>query len=135
MTEAEALAKAISGLDATIYAYGVAGAKVAPGLRDRALAGLRNARTSRDRLASALAASGGTVPGAAAAYEIDPPVTDEASAAAAIGVVETRMAGVYGDLAAATPAGAVREAAIAAAMECAVRAAAWGAAPVAFPGR
>lgn len=134
MTEQEALAKAISGLDATIYAYGVAGAHVASALRDRAVAGLRHSRTERDRLASLLAAAGGTVPAAAAAYEIEPPVTDEGTAAAAIGTVETRMAGVWADLAAASS-GDARSSAIAASLESAVRAAAWGAAPVAFPGR
>ena len=134
MTEAEALTAAVSGLDAVIYAYGAAGPHVEPGLRDRALAGLRLARTSRDLLASRIVAAGGTVPPAAAAYDVEPAIEDSTTAAAAIATVETRMAGVWADVASVSVDDA-RKAAIAAALSCGTRAAAWGGAPVAFPGR
>lgn len=134
MTENEALTAVINGLDATIYAYGVAGAQLSGDAQDRALGGLRAARSERDLVASRLAAAGGTVPPAAAAYELDPVVTDEATAKALLGNVETRMAGVWADLAAATS-GDSRSAAIDAALVSATRGTAWGVDPAAFPGR
>ena len=134
MTENEALAAVISGLDATIYAYGVSGAHLSGDAQDRALSGLRAARSERDLAASRLSAAGGTVPGAAAAYELDPQVTDEATAKQLLGNVETRMAGVWADLAAATS-GDARSTAIDAALLTATRGTSWGVDPVAFPGR
>ena len=134
MTPIDAWAAVVSGEDAAIYAYSVAGARVGDGARRRALAGLDAHRASRSRAAAAVVAAGGTAPVAAAAYELPDDVATPRGARAAMAAVDTALVATYADAAAAAT-GKDRRYAARTAADCAVRAVAWGAAPQAFPAR
>ena len=129
MTAEPALIAAIAGEDACIYAYGVIGAQVGGSARQRARRALAAHRSLRDRLQSQAA---DTVVPAAIAYDFPFAVTDAKSAKKLAALIEGRMVPVFADLAAATS-GPARDEAVTAAMECAVRAIAWGGASQAFP--
>ena len=134
MTAIDAWSAVVSGEDAAIYAYSVAGARVSDSARRRALAGLDAHRASRSRAAAAVVAAGGTAPVAAAAYELPDDVATSRGARAAMAAVDTALVATYTDAAAATT-GEDRRYAARSAADCAVRAVAWGAAPQAFPSR
>jgi hypothetical protein len=126
---AEAWAAVVAGEDAAVYAYSVAGGRVSAG--DRARAALDRHRVHRDRAAAQVVKDVGTVPDGSPAYALGPIGTPDQAAAVLAGV-ENALVGVYADAAAAA-AGAERQWAARAAVECAVRAVRWGAAPQAFP--
>ena len=132
MTPVEAWGAVVSGEDAAIYAYSVAGARVAGGARRRALAGLDAHRASRSRAASLVSAAGGTAPPAAAAYELPADVATPEGARATMASVDNALVATYADAAAASL-DADRRWAARTGAECATRAVAWGAAPQAFP--
>jgi hypothetical protein len=87
------LQTAVSGADATLYAYGLVGAALPVDQRPDALDAMADVRVVRDRLRELIAAAGATPAPAAAAY--DPPfaVTGERSARRLAGLVEDRLAG------------------------------------------
>ncbi|TEX52400.1 MAG: hypothetical protein B7C55_00395 [Actinomycetales bacterium mxb001] len=126
-----ALAHAIAGEEAAIYAYGLAGARLASTDRDRALGGLAAHRARLLQLRELAGTS--ALPGAPGGYDVAPPA-DEPQARALLADVESRLAATYADLAAATS-GDERVNAALAACECEVRAIGWGGEPEAFPGR
>ncbi|MEI6363653.1 MAG: DUF4439 domain-containing protein [Actinomycetes bacterium] len=132
MTAAEALSALCSGEDAAIYAYSVAGARVAGARRRRALTALDSHRAHRDRIASMIVAADGTPPGSAVAYALPGPVGTPAAARELMALVDNGLVGLYAD-AAATLTGADRRWAVRTAAECAVSAVDWGAQSQAFP--
>ena len=132
MTLPQALAAVVSGEDAAIFAYSVAGAHVAGGGRRKALAGLDAHRSNRDRASAGIVAASATPPGAAAAYELPVTVDSPDTARELMALVDNRLVGLYADLAEAST-GPDRRWAARAGAECAMRAVAWGAAPQAFP--
>jgi hypothetical protein len=132
MSQEQALAALVAGEDAAIYAYSVAGARVANAGRRRALAALDSHRANRDRAASLVVAAGGTPPGAAVAYTLPGPVDSPAAARSLMAEVDNRLVGLYAD-AAAELTGADRRWAVRTAAVCATRAVTLGADSQAFP--
>jgi hypothetical protein len=132
VSAAEAWAAVVSGEDAAVYAYSVAGAQVAGGARRRALSGLDAHTANRSRAASAITAAGGTAPPPAAAYQVPDDVTTPDGARALMAEVDNALVATYADAAAASSDDDRRWAARTAA-ECATRAVAWGAPSQAFP--
>lgn len=129
---AAAWAAVVSGEDAAVWAYSVAGARVPDAARARALAGLEAHRAHRDRATALLIEEGGTPPAVPAAYEL-PFATDTAQAARRLmALVDNRLVALYAD-AAAGSVDADRRWAARTGAEAAIRAVAWGAAPQAFP--
>lgn len=138
MTPLEAWTAVVSGEDAAVYAYSVAGARVHGGGRNRALTGLDAHRANRSRAAALVVQLGGTPPAAASSYQFPFDVTDANSARRLMAYVDNGLVGTYADAAAASPsgtgdAGADRRWAARTGAECATRAVAWGATPQAFP--
>jgi hypothetical protein len=132
VTTLEALAAVVSGEDAAIYAYSVAGAHVKGSGRRAALAALDAHRANRDRAASLIVATGGTPPGSATAYALPGPVDSAATAKSLMAQVDNSLVPVYAD-AVAFLSDAQRRWAVRAGVECATRAVSWGAASQAFP--
>lgn len=130
MTPAEAWSAVVSGEDAAVFAYSVAGARVSA--ESRARAGLDAHRANRSRAAALVIAAGGTPPVAAAAYELPADVESGRGARAALASVDNALVAVYADAAASAEGEDRRWAALTAA-ECARRAVAWGAPTQAFP--
>ncbi|MCX6424941.1 MAG: ferritin-like domain-containing protein [Actinobacteria bacterium] len=130
MNNQEALAAAVSGEDAAIYAYGVIGALLNAGARRRALEALRAHQSWRDRMAHLM--PGDTAPAPGIAYDFPMQVIDAGTTRALAQLVENRLVVVYADLAA-TCEGEQRADAVLAASECANRAVIWGAPSQAFP--
>lgn len=127
----DALAAAIEGEQAAVYAYGLAGPHLSGAARDLALGGLAAHRARVSLLRET--ANDAAEPGIPLGYAVTP-ITDEAGARTLLGEVESRLAAVYADLASATT-GSDRIDAVLGARECAIRSVAWGAAPEAFPGQ
>ncbi len=132
MTPVEALTAVVAGEDAAIYAYEVAGARVPVGARRRARAGLDAHRTHRSAAVALLAAAGGPVPGAAAAYTLPGDVSGASGARAALADVDNALVATYADAAAALS-GEDRRWAVRTGAQYATQAVTWGAAPQAFP--
>lgn len=132
MTSAEAWSAVVSGEDAAVFAYSVAGARVSASARPRALNGLDAHRSHRDRAAAMVVASGGSPPAPAAAYDFPFPVDSARAARRLMALVDNRLVGAYADAAEAT-AGDERRWAARIGAENATRAVAWGADPQAFP--
>jgi len=130
MTADEAIAAAISGEDACIYAYGVIGAHLKGAGRRKSRKALESHRASRDLWQGRH--PGNYVPGAAA-YDLPFKVEDPESARRLAVLIEQRMVAVYADLAAAVE-DQERADAVANACECAVRSVSWGGPSLAFPG-
>lgn len=126
-----ALLAAIAGEEAAAYAYGLAAPRLSSTQGDLARGGLVAHRLRIIALRQKLAPS--DQPAAAGGFTAPTPV-DADQAAALLGSVESRLAAVYADLAAASS-GDERREAVLAARECSVRSVAWGTAPQAFPGR
>lgn len=133
MTPADALAAAITGEDAAVYAYGVAGAHMQDDDVAVALTALDIHRSRAASLRQTLAETGSPVPTPAAAYDLPFPVVDSLSARRLAALVEERLAGIYAQLAGATLADERRQASLTA-RECASQAVLWGGVPAAFPG-
>lgn len=125
-----ALRSAITGEEAAVYAYGVAGPWLDAADRDLALGGLaaHRARVLVLRQEAPDAAESGAPGG----YQTGP-VDSPESARALLAGVEARLAATYADLAAEVTEGDRRNAVLAA-CECSVRSIAWGGPTAAFPG-
>lgn len=134
MTRSEALQSVLAGEHATVYAYGVVGARLrGTADEDRALARYGVHRTRRDAVAAALLAEGATPVAAAPAYDLGTPVTSAAGARRLAADVELGLCGPYADLVGASEPSDRRIAAEWCA-DGAVVAVSWGGDPVAFPG-
>ncbi len=134
MNQIDALQAALAGEHAALYGVGVAGGKLS-GARFRAATEAYNQhRANRDRLATVLDAAGETPIAAEPAYDLPLAVTNAATAAALILLIEKRIAAVYGDLVEAAEQPAVRAIAINSLLAAASAQLTWGGAPVAFPG-
>ena len=132
MTPLEAWAAVVTGENAAVFAYSVAGAHVSGDGRSRALAALDSHRANRDRATAAIVAADGTPPPAAIAYDLPGSVDTPAQARALMALVDNRLVAAYADAAGATQ-GAERRWAARTAAECATRAVGWGAGSQAFP--
>lgn len=133
-----ALAPCLAAENAAVYAYGVLGGVLRAGessrpLARRAVASYDAHRSRRDVLVTAITAAPGTPPPAEPAYTLPFAVTGPATAARLARYVESRCARVYATAIAATS-GDSRRFVSAVLIDCAERAAAWGARPSAFPG-
>lgn len=134
MTQLEALQAALSGEHAALYGVGLAGGKLS-GARFRAATdSYEQHRSNRDQLSALVVAAGETPVAAEPAYDVPTAVTNAATAAALILLIERRVAAVYGDLVEAAEQPAVRSFAIESLLSAASAQIAWGGAPVAFPG-
>ena len=132
MNATEAWAAVVTGEDAAIYAYSVAGAQVAAGSRERAVAGLTAHQSNRSRAAALITELGDDPPPAAAGYVLPADIATAKVARATMAGVDNALVAIYADAAAASGADIRRWAARTAA-EYAVRAIGWGADPQAFP--
>jgi hypothetical protein len=134
MTQVEALQAALAGEHAALYGVGVAGGKLS-GTRFRDATNLFDQhRDNRDKLSALVVAAKETPVAADPAYDLPTAVTNAATAAALLLLIERRIAAVYGDLVEAAEDSAVRALAIKNLMAAASAQLAWGGAPVAFPG-
>lgn len=122
----------VSGEDAALYAYGLAGARLSGTARERAERSRREHRMLRARAAQLVTDSGGEVPTPAIAYDIDDVSLDRDQAQALLAQVELALIPIYAQ-AAGESIGPDRARAARSATECASRATAWGAPPEAFP--
>lgn len=122
----------VSGEDAAIYAYGLAGARLSGQARERAERGRREHRMLRARAAQSVADSGAEVPIPAIAYDVDDVALDGDRAQELLAQVEMALIPIYAQ-AAADSSGPERARAARSATECASRATSWGAPPEAFP--
>lgn len=132
MTPVEAWSAVVSGEDAAVYAYSLAGALLPSSARRRALAGLDEHRSARSRAAGLVGAAGGTAPPAAATYTLPGPVTNARQARDLMAHVDNALVAVYADAAAAS-AGPDRLWAARTAAANGARAVTWGAPSQAFP--
>ncbi len=119
-----ALAAALAGEHATIWAYGVAGAHLSGTQLDLARSAEAAHRDRRDALLLRLSRAGQTAPAAAAGYALPFPVTDATSAVRLATLLEERTAALWR---AAVPvaSGADRRLPLDALIDCAVRATRW----------
>lgn len=134
MTEVEALQAALAGEHAALYGIGVAGGKLGGARFRSATDSYEQHRFNRDRLSQLVVAAGETPAAAEPAYDLPQAVTNAATAAALILLIERRLAAVYGDLVESAEKPAVRSFAVDGLLANASAQLAWGGAPVAFPG-
>jgi uncharacterized protein DUF4439 len=135
---AEPLQPCLAAEHAAVFGYGVLGGVVSAGVSDAPIAKTAVAsydahRSRRDLLLELIAATSATPVAAQAAYDVPFRVTGEATARRLAQVIEARCATVYARATAAST-GAARALTSGTLLDCAVRAARWGAAPTAFPG-
>jgi hypothetical protein len=128
---AVALAAAIEGEEAAVYAYGLAIPRLSGELGGMARGALVAHRLRVIALRQQIPIADQPAP--PGGFVVTTP-DSETAAAALLADVEVRLAAVYADLAAHTS-GAQRREAVLSARECAVRSIAWGGRPQAFPGR
>ncbi|MEV0801068.1 ferritin-like domain-containing protein [Kribbella sp. NPDC050281] len=134
MTEVEALQAALAGEHAALYGIGVAGGKLSGARFRSATDAYEQHRLNRDRLSQLVVAAGETPAAAEPAYDLPQAVTNAATAAALILLIERRLAAVYGDLVESAEKPAVRSFAVNGLLANAGDQLTWGGAPVAFPG-
>jgi hypothetical protein len=130
VNETTALQTALAAEDATIYGYGVVGAKLIgdDDDRDYATQALQAHLLLRDRLMAMITALGATPVTARPAYQLPFAVEDATTARQLAAHLEQGVTGAAWDLIAAAPAGgSVREHAIGWLAAAALRAAYWGA--------
>ena len=136
--EVGALEPCLTAEYAAVFGYGVLGGVLSAGVSDRPAASAAVSsydvhRDRRDALVALITAAGVQPPAAAAAYDIPFPVTGLPSARRLARYIEGRCATVYARAIESTT-GPARRLVSSTLIDCAVRAASWGAAPVAFPG-
>ena len=134
MTQLEALQAALAGEHAAMYGVGVAGGKLSGARFKAATDSYEQHRDNRDHLSALVVAAGETPVAAEPAYDLPQAVTNAATAAALVLLIERRMAAVYGDLVEAAEQPGVRAFAIESLLAAASAQVTWGGAPVAFPG-
>jgi hypothetical protein len=137
-TEVPLLVELLEAEHATVYGYGVLGARLDTSARRLALLAYDSHRSRRDQVAVRLRERGGDPEPPPPAYDVA--VDDEAEALALAVRLEEGVAVRWRDLVAGTDDRQLRQLALAGLQECAVRAAQWrrqaGTSPatVAFPG-
>jgi hypothetical protein len=131
--ELTALTAALQAEEATIYAYGLVGARAGARSRPAAAAALQAHTLQRDLLAARLDAAGRRPPPGEPAYALPFAVTSTTTARALAAHVESALAACYADLVAAAAPGRRREAA-GWLTRAAAAAGAWGATGTPFPG-
>ncbi|GHF73692.1 hypothetical protein GCM10010218_63590 [Streptomyces mashuensis] len=124
---------ALAAEHATVYGYGVVGARADDARTGEAQEAYDAHRARRDALTRAVRDLGGEPEAAAAAYALPFPVSDAAAAVRLAAELERRLAAVYADLVGASD-GGLRAEAAAGLREAAVRAVRWSGGSVAFPG-
>ena len=124
---------ALAAEHAAVYGYGLVGGRIGAEDGTQAREAYEAHLAARDRLRTAVRKLGGTPVAAAAAYALPFEVGDARAARRFAAELETRLAGAYADLVAATE-GEARVAAATALGEAAVRAARWSGTAIAFPG-
>ncbi|MEO3756442.1 ferritin-like domain-containing protein [Streptomyces sp. B6B3] len=129
----EATQAALAAEHAAVYGYGVVGSLVDEKHAGRASEAHAAHRARRDALERTVRQLGAAPVAAAVAYQLPFPVADGATALRLAARLESRLAGAYADLVAAT-AGEERRSAASALREAAVRAVRWGGDGVPFPG-
>ena len=134
MTESEALQAAIAGEHAALYGVGVAGGKLSGSRFSAATTLYEQHRKRRDDLANLLIDAGETPAAAEPAYDLPQPVTNAATAAALILLIERRLAAVYADLVESAEQTKVRTFAIQTLITTSRTQLTWGGTPTAFPG-
>jgi Domain of unknown function (DUF4439) len=134
MSQLEALQAALAGEHASLYAVGVAGGKLNGSGLTATQALYAAHRDRRDRLAELIADTGEKPVAAEPAYDLPAAVTNAATAAALIRLVEQRLAAVYGDLVEAAETAPVRTLGVQALVAAAREHVRWGGRPTAFPG-
>lgn len=133
MKELDAARAALAAEHATVYGYGVVGARVAGDRTEEAREAYHAHRARRDTLRRRVRQLGGAPEPAAAAYALPFAVPDGVAAARLAAELEDRLAGVYANLVRASTGRRRREAA-GALRESAVRSVRWKGSGVAFPG-
>ncbi len=131
-----ALQTALAAEHAAVYGYGVAGAHLSGVMQAAALSGWNDHRAGRDQLAAMLAGRGAVPMAAAAVYQLPFPVTSARAAATFAAALEDGVTSAYLGLVglAALSDQRLRTFGALAMQNCAVRAAQWRGATVAFPG-
>jgi uncharacterized protein DUF4439 len=136
-TLSDALLAAAAAENAAVYGYSLAGARlVTPQDKAAARAAYDLHRAQVETLTEQLANLSATPPPAAPVYAMPSPVTDAASARAALAAIEESTAATYADVVSAAPSGAsalMRDAALWL-QSAAVREAQWRTTSVPFPG-
>ncbi|MBK5306651.1 MAG: ferritin-like domain-containing protein [Frankiaceae bacterium] len=135
MTAVDRLVALVAAEHATVYGYGVLGARLDDVKRRAAQVAYDSHRARRDQVVAAVAAAGGTAPAPLPAYDV---TVDDARAAMELAVrLEEGLSLRWRDLVADTDDVALRRLAIAGLQETAVRAAQWrktaGITPVTVP--
>jgi hypothetical protein len=130
----QALQAALAGEHATVYAYGVVGARLQGRPDERqAQSGYDAHRQRRATITRMLTDAGATPTPAAAAYDLGGSVSTPAAARTLAAQVESRAAATYADVVAAGS-DATRQSAALWLADAAVRATGWSAQPATFPG-
>ena len=132
-TTTRALQSVLAGEHATIYGYGVAGARLIGAERNRARSAYNSHRSRRDQLEALLRARGAQPVAAAPSYDLPSAVKSAHDAVVLTTVLEERLAAVWADAVAALS-GDLRALAARGLRDAAVLAAQWRGGSVAFPG-
>jgi len=130
---AAALQAALAAEHAAAYGYGVAGAHMSGRRQQEALSDWNAHRSRRDQLAAMLTSQGAVPVAAAAAYQLPFPVTSAHAAVTLAAALEDGVTRAYLGVVA-LPDEGLRTFGALAMQDCAVRAAQWRGATVAFPG-
>lgn len=128
-----ALQAVLAAVNAAIYGYGVAGARLSRDARASAQRNWTELQAMRDELASMLTARGAQPAAARAAYQLPFPVHSPHAAASLAGYLEDRLAAAYLGLVALDDP-KLRSWGAKQAQACAVRATVWTGRTMAFPG-
>jgi len=128
-----ALQTVLAAVNAAIYGYGVAGARLGPAARAAAQRNWTELQAMRDDLAAMLAARGARPAAARDAYQLPFPVHSPHAAATLAGYLEDRLAAAYLGLVALDDP-RLRSWGARQAQSCAVRATVWTGRTTAFPG-
>jgi hypothetical protein len=131
--EVEALQRALAAEHAAVYAYGVVGALAGDEARRDAMAAIDAHRARRDRLRVLIADRAATPVAAEPFYDLPEAVQTPEDARMLATTVEERLAAVWADVVAAVEP-ALREFAVLALQEAAVRAARWRGGSIPWPG-
>ena len=123
MSEQDLLRAVVEAEQAAVYGYGVLGARLDPVTRRLAVTSYDVHRARRDRIVAALEDRGGTAPRPLAAYDVVVP--DRAAALALAVQLEEGMALRWRALVSGTGDRELRQVAVSALQESAVRAAQW----------
>ena len=131
--EVAALQEVLAAEHAVVYGYGVAGARMTGGPRQRAQQASKRHRTRRDELTLLVAGLGAEPEPTAATYSLPAPIDTSTDARAFAVLLEERLAAVWAD-AVADLEGDLRDLAVRGLGDAAVAAARWRGDSVPFPG-